>query len=500
MRFLLYLILLSSFRLPAQEIYFPAKAAIGDLTGISPFLPATEPSSVAKIFYRVSGGSLRNVYEPQSSHLYGVSVSSARTFSRTTLSGHAGYIRHHRIGQQYSSLFHPSAPLITFADSISGTQKGETYLLSGTVVHRFIPGWTAGISAGYSAGNNAKDTDPRNKNDLSSLTIAPGIGYHTGKIQSGVSFSWIRERETVSYESFGNEIKNGLTFYPLWFYTTESFSDGTNAKRDYLQNLYTVILRFQHQNKNWKTHFQPEYATGRSKIWINPSTRQSAGETTTQSFRFNNRTSYTSQRLTHVFSPEFSRTGLSGYDLQQKKENKEQVYKNILKIKRSGVTYTTYRINYLFFPSQEERWKTDFSFLYRMRRSTFRLYPAVFRQSIARYIITAGYSRRFKLSPDYFDCGLQASYSSGTGRQSDGNMSGNLAAFRLAGSLQNREYHYLTASTAGAAIKLKYTSPARPGCKTGFYFEVSNHFRYAMPHSAFQNGKYSLCFCSAVLF
>lgn len=501
MRPLILFFLFLSLRAVAQQTsdfkdYNPAKI-------ISVFSPQTK-HSVAEISYLLTGGAFRDVYEPTTGHTYGATVYSIQSFSKTYLAAKAGYTRHHRNNQQYSGMFNPTTSLITFADTVRGTQKGETYLLSGTIAHPITKRWIAGITIDYLAGNNAKDTDPRNENNINNLAIIPGLNYVIGKIELGANFSWQRSNERVSYESFGKETKNGVTFYPLWFYTTESFYDGTNAKRDYYRNTYVSAFQFQFLGKRWKIFIEPNYASGNEKIWINRAIRRSGGETTSHSFGLKNKIEYSARQFTHLFTPAFGHTKKSVYDLQQQMDKDNRIYETILRIKRSQVKSTTAGFDYILHPDKQngaipEKWQAIANVGYERRYTLFRIYPADFIQTLTRFAFSAGYNHRFNTPENQFECGARIRYTTGSGQQPNLSKLNEKTTFHLNKHLLTEEYNYFTSSATGASLHFKYTHSPNEFSGIRFYIGIKHDFLCSTTLPT-QGNNYSLDFNTGILF
>lgn len=495
---IIFIFLLLAHQLPAQNtVVNPDTIPDNPAIIASYFSPDTENTS-AQALYRIKGGTLRPVYAPATSHQYGIEISSFRNLGKTSLYGYASYVRHVREGQQHNGMFRPASPLITFADTVRGKQEGETYHLSATVCQHFPTHWNAGISIGYIAGNNAKDTDPRNKNNINDVKITPGINYLAGRIRLGVSFSWLRGRETISYSSFGEESKNGVTYYPLWFYTTETFANGIYANRYYHRNSYSPAFQFQYRDRKWYIFFQPDYTRNSEKIWINLAMQQSGGETEGRIFRLKNKTEYTSQRFIHHFSPVFTHAQYKGYDLSQQLGKDNRVYETILRTQRSQITSTTAEINYMLCPDGAPVWKTMATVAYSHQETSFRIYPADFIRTLSHIALSAGYARQFYFSKNLLDCGLHINYSKGQGVQPDLEKLNGNTTIRLNHHLLTGEFDYLTAATAGTALCLSYTWQFNQNSR--LYTKINYDFRHTLRASPVKGSSNSLCFNFGVIF
>lgn len=417
-----------------------------------------ERLSLAEANYAIRGGKLRNVYEPATGQNYALHTLSFFRLNHIRLYGEAGYEGYAEHSRQYNALFRPSAPSVTFADTIAGRQKGETYRLCGAAALPVTPKWSAGAAIRYAASNSAKDTDPRNKNNLNDLTLTPGLAFAAGPIRLGAAFSWQQIRETVDYTSFGTETKGGITFYPLWFYVSEPFADGTNANRDYRRTLTAATLQFHYQGKQWDIFCQPSYTSGNEKIWINLSTRQSAGETASRTHRLSGHVQYAGKRYIHRLAPDFSRSASSLYDLQQQLDENHRIYKTVLRLKRSRTGTANARLEYTLMPAGRQ-WQADAKISYEQRDIRFSLFPSEFRQEISRLALSAGYERRYPLLRNRLDGGIRFHYTSGCGSLPDLSTFSASATLRHNPRLMAAEYDYLTSATVGTSLHLQCTFP-----------------------------------------
>lgn len=449
------------------EIFFPTEKLL--------FTNSGNKSNHANLIYHIESGELRNIYAPELNNRYGIYISSVYSIGPTNLSGKAGYTRHQRKGQRYCSMFRQASPLITFADTLPGNSKGESYYLAGHLTHSFFSFWSIGLTGEYLAGNYAKDTDPRNKNNLNQITISPDFQYRMQNLFIGITLHWQYEREVISYKSFGSETKNGVTFYPLWFYTHESFTDGLNAQRDYRNNHYKMNFVLQYSGKTWQTTFLLFYAQGQTHIWINPAKKQSAGEITSKDYHIENITRIFTPRYIHKFIPHFSHSRHKIYDTQQQLSTDNRIYETILKIKRAEATSISAGFHYVISPESHPDRTIKTGVEFKKRNSLFRLPPIDFKQEIRQMNWSASYTRSFVLSGHSLKGSLQTNYYTGKGSQPDLSALSSQTIFHLQNQLLDREFQYLTASVLGISTQLTYILLSHQN-KIDFYIEACNQF------------------------
>lgn len=413
--------------------------------------------SVAEGTYEWRQGDLKQVYEPVSKHIYQVQVQSFQRLKQTAIYGKAGYSGEIRNQQQWTAIFRPQAHSVLFGDSIPGRTTGESYLLTGSIAIPIGQHWTVGAAAGWQVSNRAKDTDPRSLNNNTRLHLMPGIALETGNLQIGLSALWQKNDEEIDYTSVGEEIKNGRTYYPLWFYTEEQFTGGSNPYRYYRQHIAGAAIQFGCKGKDWVAFCEAGYKSGNEQIEVNRSIRLSAGESENKELHFHSRAVYANR---HTFTHTFSRKKQTGYNLQQQLPQGELVYETVHRVKRSAQTHLHASLAYEL-RSALPGWKVSFSIAAERRKTLFLIYPVKFSQELTRHACTAGYERHSSRKRHLFDYGAELRFSAGSGTPLSATTSDNVPlpeiTLRQNTMLLTQEYEYLTASRTNLLLHFQYT-------------------------------------------
>lgn len=400
---------------------------------------------------------LKQVFEPQSKHTYKIEIQSFQQLRKSALYGKASYSGEIRNRQQWTAMFHPSTHAILFGDSIPGQITGESYLLTGSIAVPVGRHWTLGVTGNWQMSNRGKDTDPRSLNNNTQLYLMPGIALTTGNLKVGLNTIWQKKDEDISYISIGEETKNGRTYYPLWFYKEETFTESSNQYRYYRQQIAGVAIQLGYKRKNWITFCEADYKWGNEQVEINRSTRLSAGESENHEYHFQNHTMYTNR---HTFTLSVNRKKRTDYNLQQQLPQGKLVYETTHRVKRSEQTLLTTSLAYEFH-SIIPCWKISLSIATERRKTLFLIYPAKFSQDFSNHVYTARYARHTKCKKHLFDYGATLNIFGGSGNSLSVTTSDNAPfpeiTLRQNTMLLTQEYDYLTASRTKFLLHFQYT-------------------------------------------
>lgn len=97
------------------------------------------------------------------------------------------------VNEQYNDLFYNNTQifdpdnLYILGDTVGGKQQKEGFLLNGSAAIPLSGKMKLGIAIDYRNYIGAKLKDPRNKNDISSLVVTPGLIFSSGYFNAGIS-------------------------------------------------------------------------------------------------------------------------------------------------------------------------------------------------------------------------------------------------------------------------------------------------------------------------
>lgn len=137
--------------------------------------------------------------EPGLTNSFNADTRGFKKLGRMTFSGSFSYLNEHYNDLFYNNtqIFDPDNPYI-LGDTVGGKQQKEGFVLTGSVAFPLSSRLSIGLEVDYENYVGAKLKDPRNKNDISSLTVRPGIIFSSGIFQTGISGGPIVTNNDVS--------------------------------------------------------------------------------------------------------------------------------------------------------------------------------------------------------------------------------------------------------------------------------------------------------------
>ena len=185
--------------------------------------------SVARAGYSHKDGNLKNEALPASSNAYSAYSESFQRLGKVALYGKLSYKFSQKHSLSWNNMIDRYWQALNLCDSIRGNQQSEEYRLSGAFSLPVGQQWFIGTRLDYYAGQTAKDTDPRNKNQRMEWQLTPGIAYQRANIRWGASLFYARKKEAVNYSNMGNSaIYPVLVSYPVGFFKTLSRDEVVN--------------------------------------------------------------------------------------------------------------------------------------------------------------------------------------------------------------------------------------------------------------------------------
>jgi len=193
--------------------------------------------------------------EPGITNAFCTRAKGYRNIGKLSTFGSFAYINDHYDNLLYNNtlIFDPDNPYL-LGDTAGGMQRKEGFQLKGSLAFPITGKIIFGIDADYQNYVGAKNNDPRNKNDISSLEITPGIIYSSGKISAGLSGGPIIFNDEISIQVMEDNYDMyqflGYGYYKLLKnvvnYENAYFGKGFNSEaqfsfqNDYYSNLTLI--------------------------------------------------------------------------------------------------------------------------------------------------------------------------------------------------------------------------------------------------------------------
>ncbi len=176
-------------------------------------------SNRAEIGYRYSGKDIRFSQEPGIVNSFHAFTEGYTRIKNVSFYGAFGYSNEHYDRLKYNNtlVFDPSNPYL-LGDTIGGRQRKEGYSLKGTVSVNLSERVSVGLGLNYSNSTGAKQKDPRNLNDISSLLVMPGVTLTKDNITIGLSGGLERFNNDISVSVTENAKYNLFQFMGLGYF------------------------------------------------------------------------------------------------------------------------------------------------------------------------------------------------------------------------------------------------------------------------------------------
>lgn len=426
------------------------------------FNPVT-PSSLAEARYHFTNGGLHTANQAPSIQQYDLYSESYRHLKKIQLYGKIGYQNIRQNKRQWATAINPENHLINFGDTIPGRQTIENYTISGAIAFPLHHHWSAGGKINYNARSATKNTDPRNKNIQTDLSAAPGILYSRPFLNIGANFIYHRIAEEITYSLLNTELRDGKTFYPLWFSIPENFQNGLNNIRKYEANNYGGAIQLSVRSQKLEILNEFLYLKGKEKSHTQLHAKK--GETEHQEFVYKSQIRIIG-KTQQTFTPFYRHLIRTGFDnLQGKADNSnQQNQEDYGRVKRAAITTDQAGLSYLLLSSADSlstHYKIKARFDYEHEQTLFFIYPAHFSQTVDHYSFSVGYDHFRRFRNHSFQIATQAGYAQGHGQlptlhPADGHPTPEISMSQNTGLLI-RDLQVKTAKTLQLLLDIQYT-------------------------------------------
>ncbi|HUW92029.1 MAG TPA: hypothetical protein VMV74_02610, partial [Bacteroidales bacterium] len=199
---------------------------------ISPWMGTSNPAalsacnvgnlSLAQAGFMYKNDEIRLMQQPELTTSYDAATKGFMKIGKLSLFGSFGYSNTCFNGLKYNGtmMFNTLNPYL-LGDTVSARQFKEQFEMEGKVSYSVNDRITVAAGVEYLSVVGAKQTDPRNKNTISSLRVTPGIIYNLGKTIVGLSGSVYTTSDEISYSVEGNWNQNLFVFLGLGYYRPE---------------------------------------------------------------------------------------------------------------------------------------------------------------------------------------------------------------------------------------------------------------------------------------
>ena len=427
--------------------------------------------SIAQTAYHFTKGDFKTPTEAPNLHGFTINSQSYRKLGRIFLYGNIGYYMENHRQRRWNAMLQPKEHLISFGDSLSGTQQNETYNFCGKIAVPLNSNWKIGGLLEYNARSNKRRTDPRNNNKQTDILFSPSLIYTHGRFKIGANFIFHRIVEEVTYTSLDPEIREAQAYFPLWFYTNENISSGLNSTRTYRDQRCGGALQCHLKTNHWEWFNEFQYSGSTENIDILIARNIRAGETERREFNYSGMLRFGSQ-LRHTFSPRYHFLSKTGYEILQGTSESAAAskYEDYGRTRRSNITTHDAQLSYVLSKPDDSfvnRWAIQSEIGYRQENTKFFIYPASFEQPITNLSFASGYERRISIQKSLLEIAIRIGYTTGHGtlpkavNSENGNPEIKISQNR---NLLLEDFQVQTAKRLSGKLFLQYTRPVSKAC------------------------------------
>lgn len=298
-----------------------------DLPFFAPWYGTSNPASIstftmetvnlARAGYSMKNEDFRIYNQPAESSSFYAETQGYLEMGKLSFFGAFGYQNNRYQDVIYNStlMFNSLNPYI-IGDTVPDTQLKEGFELSGKASLRMNNRLSVAIGADYNAAVGAKQKDPRNKNNIASLRITPGIIYDIGKFKLGLNGSVYTSSNEILFSVEGNWKRDLFILQGLGYYKVEP--DLTSYSELYSGKGYSGGLQASYEAGNISNTAEVQYLYLKEEVRSGSSYRIIDGVATTNSLVFSDMLRIESGSVYHLFSLNGAFSGLSGDEVLQR--------------------------------------------------------------------------------------------------------------------------------------------------------------------------------------
>ncbi len=208
---------------------------------------------------------MKSPIEPGNTNLFYAKTKGYKKLGKLMFYGSFGYSNEQYKDLLYNNtlIFDINNPYI-LGDTIGGKQRKEGFLLKGSVAIPLTDKITVGIDADYQDYVGAKGKDPRNRNDISSLAITPGIIFNGTKLSVGLSGGPVVFNNDISVSVMDDGRYNLFQFLGFGYF--KSIRNIISYENEYFGKGYQAEAQLRYINGNYSNFLVIDYNSGKEEV------------------------------------------------------------------------------------------------------------------------------------------------------------------------------------------------------------------------------------------
>lgn len=427
-----------------------------------------EDYSVVEGQFSYQEGTYRNVSDPTGQNRESLFTESFRRLKNVYFYGKFDFDYSNRRNMGWSSLVHPYNTPIIIADSTPGSQRMESYGLSGGVGYPVGKHFAIGAKFDYNVVSNAKRKDARNTNSYMDLHIYPGVSYQTKYVRAGINFIYEKMTEKIDISIVGVGKTHTLyDFDGMWFCTSTAMQNGNTEMRDYKNNTLGGGLQLEFYGKEIRFFNQLAITERKQEIFRNNTGDDRNGEMKERKYKYSGLVSKTGTKYSHYLSMTANFTTQLGFDNIQQKQMIDgyNIWVQYGKKNKTVFDYINADVHYSVFRNRSaynSSWNAVVGAKGFSIERAYRMYPVKFSQKMRNIEGYLSFDKNFQLKRGFWECGVSGSYAKGSGTLFEqGTISGDaepdFSKYKQREDLRFQEYEYITADKFSAGFNACYT-------------------------------------------
>ncbi|MCX6328122.1 MAG: hypothetical protein NTZ85_01225 [Bacteroidia bacterium] len=214
--------------------------------------------SLVEAGYSFSKKELKSPVEPGLINSFYAKTRGYKKIGKLTFFGSFGYDNEQYRDLLYNNtlVFDTDNPYI-LGDTIGGKQNKEGFLLEGAAAYPINERISIGIDVDYQNYVGSKQKDPRNRNDISSFTITPGLIYNGSKISAGISAGPLIFNNDISISVMDDGKYNLFQFLGFGYF--KSIRNITSYENTYFGKGYQTEVQLRYRKESYSNFLVVNY-------------------------------------------------------------------------------------------------------------------------------------------------------------------------------------------------------------------------------------------------
>jgi hypothetical protein len=217
------------------------------------FLENLKRTNLVEVNYNLDKKELKFPSAPGLTSSFNADTRGLGRLGKLSFSGYFGYKNEQYNNLLYNNtlIFDSDNPYI-LGDTVGGKQQKEGFILKGAIAYPLSSRISFGVEIDYQNYVGAKLKDPRNKNDISSLVLTPGVILKAGNFAAGISGGPVITNNDISVSVTENAKYSLLQFLGSGYY--KPILNIYSYSNTYYGNGYNTQAQLKYEKGNYSNY------------------------------------------------------------------------------------------------------------------------------------------------------------------------------------------------------------------------------------------------------